>query len=234
MREIVLDTETTGLDPKDGHRIVEIAGVELANTLPTGRIYHQYINPEMAMPAEAFQIHGLGDAFLKDQPVFSGIVEAFLAFVGSDPLVIHNAEFDMRMINAELQRLGRQALPNSQAIDTLGMAKRAFPGAQASLDALCRRFGVDNSARKKHGALLDCELLAEVYLELQGGRQRGLALASSGSRAEGGKIRGVADVATVRREMPLPSRLTEAEIEAHAAFIDDLGDTALWKAVGEV
>lgn len=233
MREIVMDTETTGLDPEDGHRIVEIAGVELMNTLPTGRVYHQYINPERSMPPDAFQVHGLGDDFLRDKPVFADVVEAFLAFIGDTPLVIHNAAFDMRMINAELTRLGRRALPNQQAIDTLAMAKRAFPGAQANLDALCRRFGVDNSGREKHGALLDCELLAEVYLELQGGRQRGFELGAAqtekvitdaGHRSQG---------AAKPRPAPLPSRLSESETEAHAAFVAELGDGALWTTTAE-
>ncbi|MGF1444732.1 MAG: DNA polymerase III subunit epsilon, partial [Pikeienuella sp.] len=172
MREIVLDTETTGLEP-DEHRIVEIGAVELLNALPTGRSYHQYINPERPMPAEAFQIHGLGDEFLRDKPVFAEIAAAFCSFIAEAPLVIHNAAFDMAMINAELARLGRPVLPDSRAVDTLALAKRKFPGAQVSLDALCRRFGIDNAGRVKHGALLDSELLAEVYLELQGGRQHG-------------------------------------------------------------
>lgn len=229
MREIVLDTETTGLDPEDGHRIVEIAGVELMNALPTGRVYHQYINPERPMPAEAFQVHGLGDDFLRDKPVFAAVVGEFLDFVGDTPLVIHNAAFDMRMINAELRWCGRSEMPDSQAVDTLVMARKAFPGAQASLDALCRRFGVDNSGREKHGALLDCELLAEVYLELQGGRQKGLALA--GARCSDGaalQTRQTASGAARPRPSPLPSRLTAADEVAHAAFVADLGDAPLW------
>ena len=176
MREIVLDTETTGLDPADGHRIVEIGAIELENLLPTGRVYHQYINPECAMPKDAENIHGLGDDFLRDKPVFAQIAPAFLEFIGDATLVIHNAAFDMRMLNAELGLLGRPALAMSRAVDTLAITRKRFPGAQASLDALCRRFGIDNSGREKHGALLDCELLAEVYLELMGGRQQGLGL----------------------------------------------------------
>ena len=181
LREIVMDTETTGLDPLNGDRIVEIGGVELINHLPTGRTYHQYINPERPMPREAFEVHGLGDDFLRDKPVFARIVDEFLDFIGDAKLVIHNASFDMGFLNAELTRVGRPLLPDHQAIDTLDIARRKFPGAQASLDALCKRFGVDNSAREKHGALLDSEILAEVYLELVGGRQQGFALTAHGS-----------------------------------------------------
>ena len=173
MREIVLDTETTGFEPSEGHRIVEIGAVELLNKMPTGRTYHQYINPERPMPKEAFEVHGLGDDFLRDKPVFKTIARDFIEFVGESTLVIHNAAFDMKFLNAELKSLGHPGLPMSQSLDTVAMARRKFPGAPASLDALCRRFGIDNSAREKHGALLDCELLAEVYLELIGGRQHG-------------------------------------------------------------
>ena len=173
MREIVMDTETTGLEPDNGDRIVEIGGVELINHLPTGRTYHQYINPQRSMPREAFDVHGLGDDFLRVQPVFAEIADAFIDFIGDAKLVIHNANFDMAFFNAELARLQRPILPMSRAIDTLDIARRKFPGAQASLDALCKRFGVDNSAREKHGALLDSEILAEVYLELLGGASAG-------------------------------------------------------------
>ncbi|MFT5001273.1 MAG: DNA polymerase-3 subunit epsilon, partial [Planctomycetota bacterium] len=171
MREIVLDTETTGFDPKSGDRIVEIGAIELMNHMPTGAIYHQYINPERAMPADAFAVHGLGDEFLRDKPVFKNIASDFIEFIGDSKLIIHNASFDMKFLNAELDWVGRSKLPMDQAIDTLEIARRKFPGAQNSLDALCRRFTVDNSSREKHGALLDSELLAEVYLELIGGRQ---------------------------------------------------------------
>ncbi|MEO1551521.1 MAG: DNA polymerase III subunit epsilon, partial [Pseudomonadota bacterium] len=176
MREIVLDTETTGLDPKGGDRIVEIGAVELINHLPTGRTYHQYINPERNMPAEAFAIHGISEEFLADKPVFKDIAPAFVAFVGEAKLVIHNAAFDMKFLNAELGWAGFPILPMDQSLDTLDIARKRFPGAQNSLDALCRRFNVDNSMREKHGALLDSEILAEVYLELVGGRQPGLTL----------------------------------------------------------
>ena len=171
MREIVLDTETTGFDPETGDRIVEIGGVELYNHVATGRTYHQYINPERSMPAEAFEVHGLGDDFLSDKPKFAQIGQDFVDFVGDARLVIHNAAFDMKFLNAELRWMGLPALPMERAIDTLGMARKKFPGSPATLDALCRRFNIDNSARTLHGALLDSEILAEVYLELIGGRQ---------------------------------------------------------------
>jgi len=229
MREIVMDTETTGLDPSDGHRIVEIGAVELWNLLPTGRTYHQYINPERTMPKEAEQVHGLNDAFLSDKPPFARIAPAFLDFIGDARLVIHNASFDMAMLNAELVRLGQPRLPMSRALDTLEVARRKFPGAQASLDALCRRFGVDNSGREKHGALLDSELLAEVYLELMGGRQQGLGLGpASGAAAPGDPVALGGEIIAKPRPRPLPPRLTEAERAAHDAFVAELGDKALW------
>ena len=171
MREIVLDTETTGLDPYDGHRIVEIGAVEIFNGLPTGKTYHQYINPERGMPAEAFAVHGLGDEFLKDKPKFSEISDSFLRFVLDVQLVIHNAAFDIKFINAELTWANKTIIPHQNAVDTLQIARKKFPGSPASLDALCRRFNIDNSARAQHGALLDSEILVEVYLELSGGRQ---------------------------------------------------------------
>ena len=176
MREIVMDTETTGFDPESGDRIVEIGGVELFNHVPTGNVYHQYINPERSMPQEAFEVHGLGDDFLRDKPVFSKIAQDFLDFVGDAKLVIHNASFDMKFLNAELKWIGKPALPWEQAIDTLAIARKKFPGSPASLDALCRRFNIDNSSRTLHGALLDSEILAEVYLELIGGKQPDFAL----------------------------------------------------------
>ncbi|MGF1500195.1 MAG: DNA polymerase III subunit epsilon [Paracoccaceae bacterium] len=227
-REIVLDTETTGLDPSEGHRIVEIAAVELRNGLPTGRAERWYINPERPMPADAYQVHGLGDDFLRNQPKFAEIADAFLGFIAGDPLVIHNAAFDMAMLNAELTRLGRPRLPDSRAVDTLALAREAFPGAQVSLDALCRRFGVDNSTRDKHGALLDCELLADVYLGLQGGRQRGLGLGTEASRQlPAGEA--PADRSRARpRPQPLAPLLTEAERARHAAFIAEFGDASVW------
>lgn len=228
MREIVLDTETTGFEPSEGDRIVEIGAVELFNHLPTGRTYHQYINPQRAMPTAAFEVHGLGDDFLRDKPVFKAIAADFLAFIGDAQLVIHNAAFDMKFLNAELEWAGLPKLPNSRATDTLMIARQRFPGAPASLDALCRRFGVDNSAREKHGALLDSEILAEVYLELVGGRQPDFALGADPAPAAGSTAQIHADWRPRPRPEPLPSRLTEAEAAAHAAFVGKLGENAIW------
>lgn len=226
MREIVLDTETTGFEPSEGHRIVEIGAIELENHLPTGRTYHQYLNPERPMPSEAFDVHGLGDDFLRDKPLFRNCAHAFVEFIGEARLVIHNASFDMKFLNAEFKAVGMPTLPDSRALDTLLIARQKFPGASASLDALCRRFGVDNSNRVKHGALLDCELLAEVYLELIGGRQPGLMLAAAGA---GITRAGVTIAATPRaRPAPLPPSLTDDEAAAHAAFVAKMGDTAIW------
>ena len=226
MREIVLDTETTGFEPSEGHRIVEIGGVELWNHVPTGATYHQYINPERDMPTEAFEVHGLGNDFLADKPIFRDIAQAFVDFVGDAKLVIHNAAFDMKFLNAELNWLGRPTLPEDQAIDTLAIAHRKFPGSPATLDALCRRFGVDNSAREKHGALLDSEILAEVYLELVGGRQPDFVLghAAQTSGASGRSWRPYA------RPNPLPCRITDDERVAHDAFIAELGEAAIWRS----
>ena len=177
MREIVLDTETTGLDPDSGDRLVEIGAVELVNHMPTGRTFHVYVNPQRDVPQEAVDVHGLTAQFLADKPVFAAIAAEFAAFIGDARLVIHNAAFDMKFLNAELGWAGQPTVPWARAVDTLDLARRRFPGAQNTLDALCRRFGVDNSVREKHGALLDSELLAEVYLELMGGRQPDLSLA---------------------------------------------------------
>ncbi|NRA98276.1 MAG: DNA polymerase III subunit epsilon [Rhodobacteraceae bacterium] len=225
MREIVMDTETTGLDPEAGDRIVEIGGVELINHMPTGRTYHQYINPERSMPAEAFAVHGLGDEFLADKPVFAKIADEFVNFVGDAKLVIHNASFDMKFINAELRWLGKPGIPFEQATDTLAIARKRYPGSPASLDALCRRFGIDNSSRTLHGALLDSEILAEVYLELIGGRQPGLVLGRQDASAE----RSTAQMQTVAaRPTPLKPRLTEKEKAAHAEFLAALPENALW------
>ena len=227
MREIVLDTETTGFDPHAGDRIVEIGAVELNNHMPTGRTFHEYINPERDMPPEAFAVHGLGNEFLADKPVFAKIADAFAAFVGDAPLVIHNATFDMTFLNAELGWAGKAQLPLTQAVDTLEIARRKFPGAQNSLDALCRRFEIDNSAREKHGALLDSELLAEVYLELMGGRQPGLVLA--GPQGASSERRGADKQAVEQRAKHLPSLLTPEETSAHEAFISELGDNPVWR-----
>ena len=225
MREIVLDTETTGFDPETGDRIVEIGAVELMGHVATGRTYHQYINPERAMPDDAFQVHGLGDDFLRDKPKFAEIGQAFLDFVGDSKLIIHNAAFDMKFLNAELRWMGLPQIPGDQALDTLAIARKRFPGSPASLDALCRRFNIDNSSRTLHGALLDSEILAEVYLELIGGRQPDFALSAEPERRS-------SDIKTEQtarpRPTPLPARLTEEEAAAHRDFVAKLGDGALW------
>lgn len=226
MREIVLDTETTGFDPEQGDRIVEIGAVELWNHVPTGETYHVYINPERAMPQEAFEVHGLGDDFLRDKPVFKDVAQGFLDFVKTDKLVIHNASFDMKFLNAELGWLNLRKLPMDQALDTLAIARQRFPGSPASLDALCRRFGIDNSSRTLHGALLDSEILAEVYLELIGGRQPDFALASTGGGSAGDTGD---DWRPKPRPTPLASRITDEEAAAHAEFTAKLGDGSVWK-----
>jgi len=226
MREIVLDTETTGFEPSEGDRLVEIGAVELLNQMPTGRTYHQYINPERSMPAEAFAIHGLGDDFLRDQPLFSKVVDDFLTFIEGGRLVIHNAAFDMKFLNAELGLIKRPPLPTDTVIDTLMIARRRFPGSPASLDALCRRFGIDGFNRDLHGALLDSQILAEVYLELMGGRQPDLVLAPQSSAK--GTTQGGASWRPHKRPTPLPSRLTTQERDAHAEFVEKLGDAAIW------
>lgn len=231
MREIVLDTETTGFEPEDGDRIVEIGAVELIGHVPTGRTYHQYINPQRSMPQGAFEVHGLGDEFLRDKPLFRDIAQDFLDFIGDDTkLVIHNASFDMKFLNAELGWVMKPLIAMERALDTLAIARRRFPGSPASLDALCRRFGINNEARTLHGALLDSEILAEVYLELIGGRQPdfGLSTQSSNKNASDTEV-------TWRpqpRPAPLPSRLSAEEAAAHAAFVAALGDGALWKKFG--
>ncbi|SMX24987.1 DNA polymerase III subunit epsilon [Boseongicola aestuarii] len=226
MREIVLDTETTGFDPQTGDRIVEIGAVELIRHMPTGKTYHQYINPERSMPDDAFQVHGLGDDFLRDKPVFKSIAQDFLDFIGDAKLVIHNAAFDIKFLNAELGWLGLPAIPWDQAIDTLAIARKKFPGSPASLDALCRRYGIDNTARTLHGALLDSEILAEVYLEMIGGRQPDFGLSAAEAQVDQG-----VSVKTERigqRPRPLPQRLTDSEKAAHDALIGGMGETAVW------
>ncbi len=227
MREIVLDTETTGFEPTEGDRIVEIGAVELFNHMPTGRTYHQYINPGRSMPKAAFEVHGLGDDFLRDKPAFREIGQAFLDFVGTDKMVIHNASFDMKFLNFELSTIGLPVLPFGQAIDTLLIARKKFPGSPASLDALCRRFGVDNSGREKHGALLDSEILAEVYLELIGGRQPDFGLSSLVEKTSN-SANDQAEWRPKPRPVPLATRLTEAEAAAHAVFVEKLGASATW------
>lgn len=229
MREIVLDTETTGFDAEKDDRIVEIGALELLNHLPTGNTFHVYINPGRFMPTEAFEVHGLGDDFLRDKPKFSEIAQGFLDFIGPDSkLVIHNASFDMKFLNAELKRAGHSVLPWSRALDTLAIAREKFPGSPASLDALCRRFGVDNSNRELHGALLDSELLAEVYLELIGGRQPDLVLDQPAeSQADNTSDLPISQKANARPS-PLPSRLTKEEEAAHTEFLTRLGDDSIW------
>ena len=216
MREIVLDTETTGLDPNGGHRIVEIGCLELANHVPTGRSFHTYINPERSMPTDAFEVHGLSEAFLAGQPLFGDVAVEFLDFIDDALLVIHNARFDVGFLNSELKRVGRELLPESCSIDTVELARRKFPGAPANLDALCRRFGIDNAARTKHGALLDAEFLAEVYLELVGGRQPGLVFA--GAEAAG------ATAVPIERSLREPRHHapSDEELVAHAALVERL------------
>jgi len=225
MREIALDTETTGLNPKSGHRVVEIGCVEMTNHIATGEVFHAYINPGRDMPEEAFRVHGLSEEFLKGHPSFDKVVDDFLSFIGDAPLVIHNAAFDMGFLNWELENLGKPALEMSRSIDTVQMARKKFPGAQANLDALCRRFGIDISDRQLHGALLDARLLADVYLELMGGRQTGLGL-------------GVDEPTETEPEIQIEKRQqrearvfapTAEELATHAEFIGTLKES-LWKA----
>ena len=227
IREIALDTETTGLKPEDGHRIVELGCLELLNHMPTGRTLHFYFDPERPMDPDATRVSGITDEMLRGKPFFADLAPQFLDFIADAPLVIHNAAFDMGFLNAELTRAGLEPLLPERAIDTLLMARRKFPGAPASLDALCKRFGIDLSERTRHGALLDAGLLAQVYLELCGGRQPGLVLAVETQA----RFATSAPAAAERRARPapLPSRLTGAEAEAHAAFVAALKGEAIWK-----
>jgi DNA polymerase-3 subunit epsilon len=225
MREIVLDTETTGLDPLRGDRLVEVGCIELINHMPTGQSFHRYMNPEREMSAEAFAVHGLSTEFLASKPFFHEVVDEFLAFIGDAPLVIHNASFDVGFINAELDRIKRAPIARERLVDTLLLARRKHPGVSNRLDDLCSRYAIDNSHRTKHGALLDAELLAEVYVDLIGARQSQLILAS-----ESQEIRiGVAGETPRRQRLvPLMARITNAEREAHRAFIATLGDKPIW------
>ncbi len=227
MREIVLDTETTGFDPKTGDRMVEIGAVELINHMPTGKTYHQYINPEREVPQGAFEVHGLSWDFLKDYPVFKDIAQDFLDFIAGDQLVIHNAKFDVPFLNAELGWCNKPQIPMERAIDTLLIARKKFPGSPASLDALCRRFNINNSHRTLHGALLDSEILADVYLELIGGRQPDLVLAPE-EKKQADTSAQTDDWRPRPRPNPLPSRLTDEEAAAHQTFIESMGDGMLW------
>jgi len=229
MREIALDTETTGISPRDGHRIIEIGALELMHHLPTGRKLHLYINPEREIDDGAVAVHGITSDFLADKPVFADIVDEFLAFVGDDPMVIHNASFDMGFLNAELKRLDRPVLPMAQSIDTLMMARKKFPGAQANLDALCRRFEIDNSHRDLHGALVDADLLASVYIELLGGRQPGLSLESN-SQSQAGDQGAPNSIdpdpsfhLDAKPTRPIRAHApTAEELKAHAKFLEEL------------
>jgi DNA polymerase III subunit epsilon len=225
MREIVLDTETTGLDPLRGDRLVEVGCVELFNRMPTGVTFHRYFNPERDMPAEAFAVHGLSTEFLADKPFFHEVVEEFLFFIGDAPLVIHNASFDISFINAELDRIKRPPIPRDRLVDTLLLARRKHPGVSNRLDDLCSRYAIDNSRRTKHGALLDSELLAEVYVDLIGARQSQLILASEGRAI---RLDGSGETVRRQRTVPLTARITIEEREAHRAFIATLGDKPIW------
>ena len=227
MREIVLDTETTGLDPFQGHRLVEVGCVELVNGIPTGQHFHCYINPERDVPSEAAAVHGLTADFLKDKPLFAEIADELVAFIGEAPLVAHNALFDLGFLNAELERAGRMLVARERLVDTLLLARRKHPAGPNRLDDLCARYGIDNSRRTKHGALLDAEILAEVYLELIGARQAQLGLAEKVELHVNG---GDGDI-TVKRERttPLMRRLSEIERAAHREFIATLGENAIWR-----
>lgn len=233
MREIALDTETTGLDPFSGNRIVEIGCVEMENHIRTGNVFHAYLNPERDMPAEAEKIHGLSSAFLADKPKFAAVAASFLEFIGDAQLVIHNASFDMKFINAELEWIGKASLPMTRATDTVMMARKKFPGQPANLDALCRRFNIDLSARTKHGALLDAELLADVYLELMGGRQTAMRLAAEASGrgaadgTEGADLAFVGYANMPERHFPPSSE----ERAAHEAMLEKISDP-IWKKIG--
>lgn len=242
MREIILDTETTGLDPKTGDRIVEIGCLELVNRFPSGREWHYYFNPDRDMPQEAFKVHGISAEFLKDKPRFHELAEDFVDFIGDAVLVIHNAAFDINFLNFELGQLKLAQISMDRVVDTLAMARRKHPGAQASLDALCKRYGIDTSVRNKHGALIDCKLLADVYIEMLGARQANLLLAADrGSSSNGppagpatghGTVSSQPRLAARQRPRPLPSRLTGDDIARHQAFVATLGPQALWTKAG--
>lgn len=233
-REIIFDTETTGLSPKDGDRVIEIGAVELINRFPTGNTFHMFVNPQgREVHPEALEVHGISNEFLNDKPTFEQIYDEFLEFFGSGILVAHNASFDLGFFNAELALIGKPQFPPDRVIDTLPIARRKFPGQRNSLDALCSRFGIDNSHREKHGALLDSELLAEVYLELMGGKQASLVLehtnaiddaADSGSESTAGKV--------AQRPTPLSSRLGEEDEKRHREFVETLGENSIWKQLG--
>jgi DNA polymerase-3 subunit epsilon len=228
MREIVLDTETTGLDPKNGDRLIEIGGIEIINRIPTGVEFHRFINPERDVPLEAQKVHGISTEFLIGKPLFRDIVRDFLSFIGDDVLVIHNAQFDVNFLNHELGLLGEKPLSFDRVVDTLALARRRHPAGPNTLDALCKRYGIDNSRRTKHGAIVDSLLLAEVYVELLGERQATFGLQTAGSSAAGTERRNGKRTTAKARQEPLPSRLTEADIAAHRAFIEKMGAKAIW------
>jgi DNA polymerase-3 subunit epsilon len=228
MREIVLDTETTGLDPKTGDRLVEIGGIEIINRIPTGIEFHRFINPERDVPLEAQKVHGISTQFLIGKPVFRDVFRDFLGFIGDDVLVIHNAQFDINFLNHELGLLGEKPLSFDRVVDTLALARRRHPAGPNTLDALCKRYGIDNSQRTKHGAIVDSLLLAQVYVELLGERQATFGLQTVGSSAASADRRNGKRAAAKARPEPLPSRLTEAGIAAHRTFIEKMGAKAIW------
>lgn len=229
MREIVLDTETTGLDPLNGDRLVEIGCVEMVNRILTGNVFHVYLNPERDMPQEAFNVHGLSSAFLSDKPLFMEKADEFLAFIAEDTLVIHNAAFDIGFLNAELDRAGRPLIARDRVVDTLALARRKHPGGPNSLDVLMNRYGIDSSRRVKHGALLDAELLAEVYGELLGGRQA-MLVGLVEEEVTAPRLVAAQVAAARQRPAPLPPRLTAEEVAVHAAFVEGMGEKAIWHA----
>ncbi len=226
MREIIFDTETTGLSPREGHRLVEIGCIEMINRFPTGKVFHHYLNPERDMPLEAFEIHGLSSDFLKDKPLFASLADDFETFLGDAQLVAHNAGFDIGFINAEFAKVGKTAISMDRVVDTVLLARRKFPGGRNSLDALCDRFGINRSQRIKHGALLDAEILAEVYAELLGGKQTALVLDATRERnaGSGSALQAVA----ITRLQALEPLLDAKSLAAHARFIAEMGNKALW------
>jgi DNA polymerase-3 subunit epsilon len=225
LREIIVDTETTGLDPSDGHRVVEIACLELVNCIPSGRVWHCYLDPERDMPQQAFDVHGLSVEFLSGKPRFEERAEELMAFLEGGMLIMHNASFDVMFLNAELERVAKPRIRFERVVDTLAMARRKHPGSPCSLDALCKRYGIDLTAREKHSALVDCKLLAEVYAELIGGHQARLEFSANGNGRV--SLEAIA-VGTRVRPAPLPSRLSDEECSAHRAFVASLGAEALW------
>ncbi len=233
LREIVFDTETTGISHKDGDRVVEIGAIELINRYPTGNTYHQFVNPEgREVHPDAFNVHGISNEFLSDKPVFSEVMEEFLAFFSTGSLVAHNADFDHGFLNAELARQKHPGIDPTRIVDTLQIARRKFPGQKNSLDALCNRFAIDNSRREKHGALLDSELLAEVYLELLGGKQASLTLEPVNRKQVSVSPTGNETITPVTRSVPLASRLSKEDIERHAELVETLGENAIWNKFG--